>query len=542
MSLIGRRSIRLKNEVQFVNSYQKLYYSSPQQAFCFHIEDSSGVTKICIGKDGITSTDPVNVCIINTQPIDVNLASETIGITTTQTILVDTGLTELGISSFPVANVNVDIVAQTLSELQVSSGSTDVASEETLQEISNSLSAYNGTNPLEEKLYSQPNCIYQSNYKGMFSSRNQLYFEHEIGTGAYDYNHTSFGLTVFDLLAGRDYKRITTFFPYRGGKTLYVYTLSNADFPNTETTEIVYEMGLEEIGGNNVRIQANCLNTTGTSGGSIDIYVTMTAQDSSTVTKSFIGASNFNIDIIDGTGPSGFTYDPEWSNQKFFILTDDNLHYTFGLINGFNLIPIHSFSQNDVVGSLTEGSRLAAHRPYWKVITNQADSERSMDIHGFSIYKDSEISYKSSHTITGSNTNIDGTTNGVLFLALRYRDIARYRGNIQPISLNVESDRVRRIFIYYGSPATPVSIVGASWTSLGNIEYDTSGTSFTSSGATYSFQINSGNTSISLEDIIDWKFFGYNYDASDRTIVLLAAENLGAGTGNFLWDFVFKQF
>ena len=541
MSLVGRRSIRFKNELQFVNSNQKLFYSSTEKAFCFQINQPE-LIKICFGKDGISSTVPFEVNINNTEAIDVNLASETIGITTTQEILVDTGLTELGISSFPATNANVDIVAQTLPVLQVSSGSTDIASEDTLQQIINSISAYKATNPLEEKLYSQANLIYDSNYKGI-NSNSILFMEDENTSGTMS-GIDDYGLRLFSIMTGSTYERLLRFFPYRGGRTLYVYTCSNVNFAAGVTTEFFHKVGLQESSSQQIFFNIYCSRDSGgVSLGFLQIVVQSTAQDLSTVVKT-INQNEFNIDIIDGTGPSGFTYESEWATQKFFILTDDNLHYTFGLINGFNLIPIHSFSQNDIVGSLSEGGRLGAHRPFYEIVASVAPASLALDFLGFSIYKDLKINYKNSYTIIGNNTNIDGTVLGIPFLALRYRDISRYRGNIQITDLNTQSNRIRRIFIYYGTPNNPLVLVGATWSNtLGNIQYDTGATSYTSGGNQIaSFKIRAGINNILLEDIIDWKLFGYDGDFTGRTEILFTAQNLGGGTGNFFWNLVFKQF
>ena len=117
------------------------------------------------------------MCISNTTPIDVNIASQPIGITTLQTIVVDTQLTEIGISSFPTSNANIDIVAQTLTDIQISSNDMQLATQTTADNINRNVNSNIGLNPFEEKLFSEANCVYQSNYKGSVETEDQLFLE-----------------------------------------------------------------------------------------------------------------------------------------------------------------------------------------------------------------------------------------------------------------------------------------------------------------------------------------------------------------------------
>ena len=520
------------------------------------IDVETGLTEI-----GISNFPSIQE-ISTTQTIDVDTGLTEIGISnfpaiqeinTTQTIDVDTGLTELGISSFPTATANVDIVAQTLTDIQISSNNFVIASEDTAEYINRNSNANIGINPLEEKLYSQANCIYQSNYRGLTEPEDQRFYESELKVGGGTIEYSEFGLAITHLV-NNEYSRYVRFFPYRDGKTLYVYTCSGPAYSDDINTIFYdYEFGLEEKGGKQIKFDVRAKMNDGgigVSNGSIRISIDMTSHSGTDVTETIL-QSNFNIDRIDGTGPSdenpsGYNYFSEWASQKFYILTDNNLHYTFGLINGKNLIPVHSFSQDDIKGDIANGSRLRPHRPYfYSKRAGTFTGVREFDWLGFSIYKDVTPSFTNSFTINGFQNNVTSIAEGVPVIALRYRDFSKYRGNIQLARLSVNTNRVSRIKVYYGTPDDPLTITGSTFSNtVGNVEYDTAGTAVTSGTGklVWSIIVDSPVTRINLLEELSWRLFGYNYDMTDRTEILFTCQSLSAATGNINWDLSFYQF
>ena len=525
---------------------------------CFFIFDDSinkYIKAFCITKDGITSENKLNVCVVNTTPIDVNLASETIGITTLQTIQVDTGLTELGISSFPITNANINISAQSLPNIQIQSNNENIMTESTSTLINRNVNENIGINPFEEKLYSISKSIYKSNYRGLQESDQQLFYEAEASTGAPIILYNNYGVQA-NLATGETYERITRFFPYRHGKTLYTYTMSNISFSSAFPYEFDYEFGLKERDGNRICFLVHCEGGAGLGSPTISILIEMTNESGSMITQT-ISQSSFNIDIIDGTGPSssnksGYTYFGNWATNKFFILTDENLHYTFGLINGTNLIPCHSFSQNDVKGEFSEGQLFAPHRPYFRA--ERLDSVvgvRTFTWYGFEIYKDTTLSL-----INFINSTFSGTIAGIPFLfpvvvtstaplfLIRYR-ATDYYGNVQLGTFHINTNRTCVISIIYGNDESPiVTIGGGAGTNLGNINYDTGPTSYTSGGyVLYQSTILSGVTEFKLDDYFNtWKLFGFDQSVSTRNEILFTIASVSGAAGTADWNMNFNQF
>ena len=354
--------------------------------------------------------------------------------------------------------------------------------------------------------------------------------------------------------SGDSYKRIVRFFPNIDGKNLYVFTINNISFTSgfDPGLEYNYEFGLETKNGDKVRIlleitEGSVVNST------ISIIVDMYTHLLTTSVTETILQTDFNIDKIDGTGPSntnpsGYNYFHEWASQKFFILSDNNLHYTFGLINGKNLIPIHSFSQDNIRGDFLNGSRFAAHRPYFfseRMDSITAGFNPQFDFGGFSVYSDMLPCYKTHHVISTFRSFAASISAEVPLIAIQLRGNGdKYRGNIELLNLNIVASRRSRIFFYYGIDGE-IMLTGSSFVNfVGNVSYDISSTSWTGGKQIHSAQIRNNRPNlINLKNIIGYQKFGYSEDMLTPNIVLITIDKLaGGGVNNVYVDIPFAQF
>jgi len=516
------------------------------------IDVDTGLTEIAV------NNFPAIQEISTTQTIDVDTGLTEIAvnnfpaiqeINTTQTIDVDTGLTEIAISSFPVDNLNVNIAEQTLADIQISSNNLPIATENTLLNINRNVNPYIGINPLEEKLFSQAKCIYQSNHKGLNSvSYNTINFLENENILNTDVTYTDYGIEIdHQLTLPNLYERSVNFYTYIGGRTLYIYDFSNVDFSNLDDIIYEYEFGLRDWSqGKHLSFFITCDGTT-PSTSSISIVIAGTTITGGNATETIL-QSQFNIDQIDGTGPSntnpsGYNYTLNWLTNKFFILTDDKTHYTFGLINNYNLIAIHSWSQNIPVS--TEPLLFRANRPYFLSRKLDTIQRYAFDFLGFTIYKDTLPNYKIMHNITNSKLAIDTSSVNVYpLVSLRYANTFEYDGNIQLKDIFINTNKILRFTVIYGTAYDSIQ-QSATWgETIGNLDYDIAATSYLDSSGTIinSFIVNSGVNEISLVDIVDWKLFGYNESHSYQTQLLFGFKNLGSGTADVEYSLNFWQF
>ena len=489
--------------------------------------------------------------VINTEPIDINLASETIGITTTQEVLVDTGLTEIGISQWPATNMNIDIVAQTLPSLNIQSANKDIASEDTLQEINNSVSPYLGINPLEEKLYSKANLIYESNYRTEQETEDQYWYEVDFLSAGTSVAYTDYGLNINITAFIGAYTRRLRFYPPIDGNTLFVYTLNSPPLDTTSVQNFNHTFGLEGLNGASIEI---LVGTGEQITETLRIQISGFLNDGSLASIPTISNSSFNIDTVDGNGPSGYDFFARqsgtdgWATNKFFIFTDNHLHYTFGLINGINLIPMHSFQ---ITSSPT---RFTAMKPVYSVLRFDSSTENpTHDWLGFSIYSnitDITKCFKAIFSISEEKTFTVSTDEPLI--ALRYIQLDKYLGNIQLLKFYITTEKTSYISIYY-SVDNEISLTGSTFSGSagGVIVYDTDATAWTGGKKIYSQRITNGEPNeIDLMKIISYQMFGYGLTDGgitqyiDLNMILITIDRLddGVGNNNVSYDLSFAQF
>jgi hypothetical protein len=216
----------------------------------------------------------------------------------------------------------------------------------------------------------------------------------------------------------------------------------------------------------------------------------------------------------------------------------------FGLINGINLIPVHSYF---IHSSSSGGVVFQQKRPYVNVLNNDASSVQ-VNFGGFSIYKDVDISLGLTKFFSGSMASVPPFTNPAItdskpMFTIRYRDVTNYRGNIQPKTLSISSNRNLKVFIVYGNSSTTISLTGSTFANtIGNLSYDTAATAYVSGGVLiYAIAIASGVTTLSLDPIIDWRLMGYNYNMSVSNQLLFSVASL-SGNANITWIFNYSEF
>ena len=491
--------------------------------------------------------------VINTEPIDINLESETIGITTTQEILVDTGLTEIGISEWPATNMNIDIVAQTLSSLNIQSANKDIISEDTLQEIKNSVSEYKSLNPLEEKLYSKANLIYESNYRTEQETGDQDWYEVTEITGTPTSVYTDFGFNILIENFANNLQRNLRFYPPIDGNTLYVYTLNSPSYTTGGSLLYTHLFGLEGFDATNIRIEVQ----TGEQITETLRFRTQGTSNTGTQGGPSIFNTSFNIDTVDGNGPSGYDFFARqsgtdgWVSNKFFIFTDNFLHYTLGIINGVNLIPMHSFQVNNTP------LRYHGMKPYYAAFRFDANGLTSpvptFDWLGFSIYSnvnDIRKCFKAFFSISEEKTFTVNTDEPLI--ALRYIQLDKYLGNIQLLKLYITTQRQSSISIYYGVD-DEISLTASTFSGSagGVIAYDTDATDWTGGKQIYNQILKNGEpNTIDLMKIVPYQMFGYGalnvsnslYENSNTILITIDRLDNGGGDNNVFYDLSFAQF
>lgn len=426
--------------------------------------------------------------------------------------------------------VNTNIV----SSIDLSANILNIAKTNFVQVNDNSLNVYE----IFDNTYGNlPKLVYTSNYRGLQETNDQLYFEDE-SNNSVTVSYENSGLELIFNALNDNYKRITRFFAPHTGKSLYIISLT-ADHIDTNAKEMLFEFGLESFDTLSTLKFKIIINSDGS--GYINIELTPYKADNTAGTVRDISQNDFNIDPIDGTGISEFTYENRWHNQSFFILTDDNLSYIFGLSNGKKLIPVHSFNLADEYALFPAGGRTGAYRMFYYLNRNDAlgDDIRYM-ISSVRIFKDTNIVYHTSNSIDNSLNSIASLTETPI-VSVKYFDTTKYRGNVQLNKLAIYTDKIARIKAYYGR-STDLTLTTATWTQLSNVSYDFSANMFGGGTEIYSTLIKTETNIIDLIENINYKFFGYDYDISNENIILFTYEHLETGNALISYDLSWFQF
>jgi len=513
------------------------------------IDVDTGLVDIAISNfPAIQEIDTAQTINVDTGLVDIAISNFPAiqEISTAQTIDVDTGLVEIGISEYPAGNVSINIADQTLNAISAESAGEKIQTESSANILQMYTNKNMGINPLTENFLNKFECIYNSNYSAEELIYDKNWYESFGYAGATSVAFSDYGsmeITFFNTNILNFFRQHIRFYPYIDGQTMYVYNIAGYATGGPAPTDIddhTFEFGLENSFFDKLKI--NVVHGIAIAG-TISIVIEFAAP-TNTLT---ILQSEFNIDKLDGTGASEFIYNNNWHTNKFFILTDNNFHFIFGLINGINFIPFHSFSQNNVVSDFSVGPRINAYRPIFTITRN--DNTNNIDetkIHwlGFSIYKNTAPIYKLLHTVSNL-VNIDTSilANERPLIAFRYRTITEYIGNAQFRKMIIYTLYNFRLNFYFGFDNN-LNITGSTFANTqGNLEYDTAGTSFTGGVLMYSIITNSVQlTEINLEKILDWKQIGFDAGFTQKNIVLITINPFDTGTSTVQYSINFSEF
>ncbi len=442
----------------------------------------------------------------------------------TGSLPVDTGIESLTISNFP-TQIEIsdwdDIIDGNIQVglLHTESDTRNIVTEETMNMLALSTDRYSHSLPFDKQFMSQAVLIYSSQYP-LWSTPDEIDVLEDAESVDSVATVTDYGLEINQSIAGT-HTQLCRFYTPIQGRTMFIYSFVNPH-RNLEEVSWTHEFGLVDKDGNRIRIEMFFSGVVANT--YIKILVDMLDQSGATTTMTIL-QSNFGIDMMGGTGgednPSGFEYKGNSSGGKFWIMTDSQYHYTFGLLSGTNLIPFHSFSLAGTVASSLLGHRLTAYRPYFKTYRETIGTATSLMWHGFTIYKDSEtIATPINQSIYVLKTNSE-TDTFYPILIMRYRDPTEYVGNIQLKTMTMKSAINMRIQIRYGNSANSLVYTGESFVNYaGNIEYDIDADTIsdTSGHVILSFVLLADEMlTVDLSDLIGWEYFNYDYAMTESS-------------------------
>ena len=479
---------------------------------------------------------------------------------------VNLGISEIGVSHFPNDPLQVNITAQTLPALEVmTTGGSQIATKNTFDNI---LSTIKTILPYPDQFISSAKCIYSSNYKALISVvsvNSDQYFnewEHDvfsnIVTGLVE--PTIWGLTInYNPVGGGQfapctYDRGTRFYVYPGGKTLITYDMANLQIPVGAPHAFTYRFGLAELNSNpandasqprKVYIQARTSTSLSFVSG-LQVVIRWSGSESTAIINDEIDRVNFNIDPLDGTGPSGFTWtDDTWQCQKFWIMVNEYFHYTLGIMGDTTMIPMHTFIYNKP--SNTVGFRMPALRPYFRIRKETSGIvDTRADFLGFRIYKDVNPIMYQNYTRNGVETNID-LQNETPIITFKKRVSGEYSGNLQFKVFNVISSRRILLTIRYGNSDNPLEIDSGSYFGQhGALRYERNGTRLGNGWVIYQQIIRqNSSTYIDLEKHIPWTLWGSWKDAGDDHEFMFLMQHVDTSVNpltNVDWNISWEQY
>ena len=368
---------------------------------------------------------------------------------------------EIGISSWNAPDpASVDIVDQNV-QLAIQSGSSEIIDDPAAQEL---LTVMKNTVPYPEQFVSNSTLLYASQMRSHHFStdvREESWVNaeySEVLNGAV-LNTDEFGLHVEHNNAGSYYSRRMGIFPWNGGKTMFRIQFTNP----VVTGDDVIENGMGFIGlgiGGQASSSVTHVRFQSRNGFSIfdppHLQIVSRCHIPSGGFSTFtIDSSQFNIDPLDGTGPSGFTWNYNAPFQELYIITDSINHYTFGVINDNVLFPCHvMFGQQHNLASIFGVRRLEMH-PFWdsNLVSKNATgfTARKVYTSGFRIFKNMEISLPASFLsafATTTNRAFRTSGNETHFISMRLTSSNFYSRNFELTSLSFYCSVSCRIKIY----------------------------------------------------------------------------------------------
>ncbi len=456
------------------------------------------------------------------------------------TLTVDTGLTEIAVSNFD-GTINADIVAQTHPNLQMQSNSENIATEATLSNILSILTG-KSTNPYEEKLYGIARSVYHSNYHNNLDFSDMLYEFTDFSIGAV-VTPRPWGI---ELLTDDEEAVYCKFFPYKGGRTLSIITIGTPFLESLATmvgTSYLYRLGVETMHRDFYICLLVRVTNTPLLAATIEIeFKYPTLVNFAGITDTVI-SSDFNIDKLDGTGPSGFTLPSIWYLSKFFVLSDEADHFILGICDGFRFIPVHSIFYNNVDNIINGGSPLIqVHRPFFST-KRVLGPVGTYILSGFEVLKDCLPAVLSSRSIDIPATQVNSSSYDTLII-MRYRVTGDYNGNIQITELSYSTNNTISIEIRVATDSVPFSnIVNPSYSTNGNLIYEVGlGQTYGLGGRLiYTHYTNANVGTLDLRNVINWRMFQEGLTPS-RIQIGIQRYTGGFGNSSFAGSLHFEEF
>lgn len=266
-------------------------------------------------------------------------------------------------------------------------------------------------------------------------------------------------------------------------------------------------------------------------------FVTLRTSTSGSVVNTQIAQADWNLDKLDGTGPSGITIN--WEGTQLFIIDFAWLGVggvRFGMeLNGI-IIYCHQIILNN--GSATVPWIAQPHLPVRYEIRNTGTTASSTTMKMICASVFSESGHNGIGLPFSANTNTSltkiGSNNESGIIAIRANSSARWL-IWKPRSFSVYSDQNDDILVkLYFAP----TITGGSWNSVTNsyMEVNTTLTSFSNGTLVGSWYVSSDVRSLNYS--IELKFrSGTNVGATSSDAYLLSIQALSTGnyTAGFNW-------
>lgn len=493
------------------------------------VDVDTGITELSVSnwptefQADIANVGAINVFDPTLTEISATNLPATIDISVVTPFDVDLQITEIGISSFP-SPITVDIVGQT-QPLQVVSNAEPLVTEETLAAFTETFDNNKGVNPYMEQFFPTAKCIFQQNTQ---SSYTHDFFSYRSILGAGSETQTPHGLLV-QLNSGTSgiYRKVGAFHPYNGGRTLTMFSFGQSE----SDPGISFRIGLL------ARQTSLYFRFTTNNPTSLLIEATLYGPDTLPHTEN-IPQTSFNIDTMDGTGPSGFTFLYTFCRQIFWILDHGNSSFTFGVSSGNTLIPVHNLNKTSVTPIATTPVIMEPYVPRFEFFSTPfvVNADTFVMFNGVEMYKDCLPSNLYSNTYSGSVAGI-GATN-LMILSLQYRDLT-YNGNIYPLSLEIVGNRIFLVSIYYENWNTTTPTNPTFGNVKGNADLATTPTAVPvgyNGNFLGSEIIASGTGFIDLEKYVDFRHFSaYNFFLALSKVTILVRSLTSVG-GTLTWS------
>lgn len=317
---------------------------------------------------------------------------------------------------------------------------------------------------------STPHTIFDSSFRYYDNIEKWSTLETDVsGNSSYTFN-TNEGL--MDLIVGtssgdsiiRETERV---FSYQPGKSLLILNTFCMNSPKNYLRQRIGYFGAN----NGIYIEQE----------NSSVYMVKRSSITGSVINTRILQSNWNIDTLDGTGPSG--YDLDLTKAQIFWMDIEWLGVgsvrTGFVING-QFIPVHVFHHANLV-STTYITTATLPIRYEITNTDTTDSASTMKQICSSVmseggYNNTSISRSTSTPITGKNIS---NTSDTPLISIRLK-----AGRLDAVVVPTQADfyGLQQAAFKYRIYRNVTSLTGASWVSSGNdsaIEYDISSTAMT---------------------------------------------------------------